>query len=169
MSIALILLRFVTLKNGQFKVTQISLSFQVPWYFFSYLPKSSTRRKSGFLFVIETARAFTLVGETRWPAQGEPLFSFSKRASAKKCRFGRVLRNYHQSAGRGLWQSKRFDPGKCQKEIFGPAHRSSGGPAHQVVNSVGLTPLFLFVPPISIRSLEGEQRSAPAHFRNLVF
>jgi len=32
-----------------------------------YLPKSSTRRKSRFLFVIETARALTLVGETGWP------------------------------------------------------------------------------------------------------
>jgi len=38
---------------------------------FYFLPKSSTRRKSRFLFVIETARAFTLVGETRWPAPGE--------------------------------------------------------------------------------------------------
>ena len=34
-----------------------------------YLPKSSTRRKSRFLFVIETARVLTLLGETGWPAK----------------------------------------------------------------------------------------------------
>jgi hypothetical protein len=34
-----------------------------------FLPKSSTRRKSRFLFVIETARVLTLIGETRWPAK----------------------------------------------------------------------------------------------------
>jgi hypothetical protein len=33
-------------------------------YFIAFLPKSSTRRKSAFLFVIETARALTLVDET---------------------------------------------------------------------------------------------------------
>jgi hypothetical protein len=32
------------------------------------LPESSTRRKSRFLFVIETARALTLVSETEKPA-----------------------------------------------------------------------------------------------------
>jgi hypothetical protein len=47
------------------------------------LPKSSTRRKSRLLFVIETARAFTLVGETGYPAPREPLFSFSKKANTK--------------------------------------------------------------------------------------
>lgn len=61
--------------------------------------QSSTRKKSRLRFVIETARAFIFVGETRWPAPGKPLFSFSKRASAKKWRFGRVLRNYQQPVG----------------------------------------------------------------------
>ena len=35
---------------------------------FTYLPKSSTRRKSLSLFAIETARALTLAGETEGPA-----------------------------------------------------------------------------------------------------
>jgi len=57
------------------------------------LPKSSTGIKSRFLFVIETARAFAIVGETRWPApQSETVIG--------------------AKAG--------FDPGKCQKEIFAP-------------------------------------------------
>ena len=88
------------------------------------LPKSSTRRKSRFLFVIETARAFTLVGETRWPAPGEPLFSFSKRASAKKWRFGRVLRNYHQSAGRGLRQKPGLIPKHVKRKYLTPGSHS---------------------------------------------
>jgi len=30
------------------------------------------------------------------------------------------------------WQKEGLDPEKCQKQIFAPARRSSGGPAHFV-------------------------------------
>ena len=92
-----------------------------------FLPKSSTRTKSRFLFVIETARAFTLVGEMRWPAPQSETVIVTKA---------------------------RFDPGKCQKEIFVPcppfflsavllvrrlcggvAEWRTGGPAHEVVKN----------------------------------
>jgi hypothetical protein len=59
---------FDQVKKGSVITSQISLSFQAAQQTFSYLPKSSTRRKSRFLFVIETARASTSVGETEGPA-----------------------------------------------------------------------------------------------------
>ena len=55
------------LKIRGLKTTQISPNFSRPSFFGDFLPESSTRRKSGFLFVIETARALTLVGEAEMP------------------------------------------------------------------------------------------------------
>ena len=61
-----------------------------------------------------------------------------------------TLQRYPPLSRERIVAKARFDPGKCQKEIFGPAHRSSGGPAgrlsggpaHQVVKNEDATPLF---------------------------
>jgi len=49
---------------------------------------SRGERKQRSHLVIKPSTGFALFAEMRWPAPGEPLFSFSKRASAKKWRFG---------------------------------------------------------------------------------
>jgi hypothetical protein len=56
-------------------------------YSIDFVPKSLTRRKSRFLFIIETARAFTLVGETRWPApQSETVIGAKEKVDPEKCK-----------------------------------------------------------------------------------
>ena len=71
---------------------------------------SREERKQKSHLVIKPSTGFALFAEMRWPAPREPLFSFSKRASAKKWRFGESLVAINGQAKRGLGHERRFDP-----------------------------------------------------------